>query len=399
MIETERKLREDKAKLTQEQRKILNVAKEEKRDLTSDENIKYEQMEEKKDELRTLIAAEEKTNAREERLAADEDDESRSESDIIPDPDISGPEKRKEPDDKDDTELRSAFVNYCRTGREEEYRALQADIATQAGYVVAPEKFVSSVIQDINDQMYIRQKAKKFKLTKAGSMGVPKRTADTSLTFGKRQFVPRPATGEILVSKTLLRNAAINVESYVREELAYEASEFQEELFFTGSGSGEPLGIFTASDDGISTSRDVSTDNTTSSMTIDGLKNAKWALKKGHRKNAEWIFHRDGVKQIDKLQDGNGRYYWEDSVKVGEPDRFLGMPVSESELAPNTFTTGLYVGILGDFRHYWIVDDLAWELQVLMELYARQNQVDFLVRFEFDGCPTLEEAFVRVTLG
>ena len=69
-----------------------------------------------------------------------------------------------------------------------------------------------------------------------------------------------------------------------------------------------------------------------------------------------------------------------------------------TENAPHTFTTGLYVGILGDFQYYWIVDGMNMEIQVLTELYARQNQIDYLGRIETDGMPVLDEAFARVKL-
>ncbi len=70
----------------------------------------------------------------------------------------------------------------------------------------------------------------------------------------------------------------------------------------------------------------------------------------------------------------------------------------ESEYAPNTFTTGLYVGLLGDLSYYWIADALSMTVQRLEELYAATNQVGFIGRLETDGMPVLEEAFVRVKL-
>ena len=69
-----------------------------------------------------------------------------------------------------------------------------------------------------------------------------------------------------------------------------------------------------------------------------------------------------------------------------------------SELMPNTFTTGLYVGIIGDFAFYWIADALDMEIQRLEELYAANNQVGFITRAKSDGMPVLEEAFARVKL-
>ena len=69
-----------------------------------------------------------------------------------------------------------------------------------------------------------------------------------------------------------------------------------------------------------------------------------------------------------------------------------------SEYAPNTFTTGLYVGIIGDFSRYWIVDSLQLQFQRLVELYAATNQVGCIGRAETDAVPVLAEAFARVKL-
>jgi HK97 family phage major capsid protein len=76
----------------------------------------------------------------------------------------------------------------------------------------------------------------------------------------------------------------------------------------------------------------------------------------------------------------------------------LGVPVYASEYAPNTFTTGLYVGIIGDYSQYWVAMALDMRIQRLNELYAATNQVGFISRAEVDGMPVIEAAFARVKL-
>jgi len=110
------------------------------------------------------------------------------------------------------------------------------------------------------------------------------------------------------------------------------------------------------------------------------------------------VFHRDAVKQLAKLQDDDGRYLWMNSIQLGQPDMLFGLPVFVSEYAPNTFTTGLYVGAVGDFSFYHIADALDFTVQRLNELYAATNQTGFIGRLESDAMPVLEEAFVRVKL-
>ena len=69
-----------------------------------------------------------------------------------------------------------------------------------------------------------------------------------------------------------------------------------------------------------------------------------------------------------------------------------------SEYVPNTFTSGQYVGILGDFSYYWIADAFDMTIQRLTELYAETNQMGLITRWSTDAMPVLENAFARVKL-
>ena len=327
-------------------------------------------------------------------------------------------EQQPEPQRKTSDELLTAFSNHLRIGDSRTYaiyNALQQDNPTQAGYLVAPEKFVTELIKEMADKSFMRQKANVLPPLKgAQSLGYPTRTAgmssfawgteiqaptaDAALAFGKREFKPHPGTSEILISKTLIRNVS-NADTLIRGEISEEINKNLEKAYMTGSGAGQPLGIFTASDDGIPTSRDVSTGNSATELKFDGLINCKMSVKEQYRRNAEWIMHRDVIKQIMKLKDSNGQYIWQPSVTQGAPDMLLSSPVNESEFAPNTFTTGLYLAVFGNLKNYWIVDSLAMEIQVLMELYARTNQADYLTRIETDGAPVVSAAFARAKLG
>ena len=316
------------------------------------------------------------------------------------------------------TEIMDAFKRVLTIGDSQSmsiYNALQQDNPTQAGYLVAPELFVTELIKEIADVSFMRQKGRVLPILKGAiSLGYPTRTAgmssfawgteisapsaDSALAFGKREFKPNPGTSEILISKTLIRNIS-GGDALIRTEIAEEVAKNTEQAYMTGNGVGQPLGLFTPSVDGITLARDVSTGNTATEMKFDGLINAKMSLKQQYRKNAEWVMHRLAIAQVMKLKDSNGQYIWQNSVLAGVPDMLLGDPVNESEYAPSTFTTGLYTGVYGDLKNYWIVDSLAMEIQVLMELYARTNQVDYLTRIETDGMPVMPAAFARVKLG
>lgn len=329
-------------------------------------------------------------------------------------------------------EYQDAFRRFLRSGRPQAglieggsgpQMALQSDNAEQAGYLLASEQFAAEMLKEVDDLLHVRRRARIHTVREADSLGIRARTSkastfawsaelevsteDSSLKYGKRILRPQHLTGMIKVSRDLLRRSLGGVEAEVRFEMARDAGEVMEDAYLTGTGDRQPLGVFTASSDGISTSRDVVTGSNTN-FTADGLLDAKYALKSQYRNGARgelsWMFHRDGINKIAKLKDNDGQYL----LRVGlgfaadngmPEDLLLGFPVDESERAPNTFTAGNYVGILANWRYYEIADALDMEMQSLFELYASTNQVGYIGRVKTDGMPTLEEAFVRLKCG
>lgn len=315
-------------------------------------------------------------------------------------------------------EINNAFITHLQSGDEASlrvYNALQQANPTQAGYLVPPQEFRMELIREIADYTFMRTKGRVLPpLNGAQSLGYPTRTAgmssfawgteigaptaDTALTFGKREFKPRPGASEVIISRTLLRNMT-GADALVRSEIAEDVGIGLETAYMTGDGNNKPLGLFTNSVDGIPAARDVSTGNTATEVKIDGLIEAKYSVKGQYQANAEWIFHRLVIKQLAKLKDSDGQYIWQPSISASTPDTLLGKPVNMSEFAPYTLTSGLYAGIFGDLKRYWICDSLNIEIQVLLELLARTNQISYVTRLETDGTPTLAAAFARIKLG
>jgi HK97 family phage major capsid protein len=169
--------------------------------------------------------------------------------------------------------------------RPSEQRALQADSQVGGGYLVAPEQFVNKLIEALRDQVFIRQLSTVIPVQSAMSLGVPvlqtrpddadwtvelkTGTADTAMGFAKRELHQHPAAKRILVSTFLLNNAVLPADQIVRDQLAYKFGITQEKAFMTGSGAGQPLGVFTASPNGIDTDRDVSTGNEATAIGAD----------------------------------------------------------------------------------------------------------------------------------
>lgn len=328
--------------------------------------------------------------------------------------------RETDPRRRGQTPYRQMFRRYMAQGQQALYvggaesRALQADSDIYGGYMVAPTQFVGGLIKAKDNLVWLRQLATVHLVPNADSLGAvsldndpadPAWTAeigavseDSTMSVGQRELHPHQLTKLVKCSMKLLRKTAGGAEALVRNRLAYKFAVTEESAFLTGSGADEPLGLFTASANGISTSRD-SQDTGETALTADGIINACYTLKGQYWPNARWLFHRDAIKQIRKLKDAtNEQYMWQPGLAAGQPNLLLGFPYVVSDYVPNTFTADQYVGMFGDFSYYWIADALDFSVQRLMELYAGNSQVGFIGRAETDGMPVLEEAFVRLQL-
>ena len=327
------------------------------------------------------------------------------------------------------TEAQRAFRKFLRNGyaamTEREQRALQMDSDIAGGFLVAPQDFVARIILFVKDNVYLRQLGTVMSVMNAESLGVPSLDADpadsnwtaelasgsedSTMILGKRELRPHPLAKRIKISNKLIRASTMDPEALVIDRLGYKFGITMEKAYLNGTGAEQPLGLFTASNVGIDTSRDFGSGvNGTTAITADGLIGAKYTLKAAYwdRPSTRWLFSRQAISQIRRLKDANGQYLWAPGiagVRVGDvaagiPDTIVDTPYHVSEYVPNTFTTGLYVGIIGDMSFYWIADAMQLQIQRLIELYAEQNQVGLIGRLETDGMPVLAEAFVRVIL-
>jgi len=402
-------VRQERSGLVVQARAILDKADTEKRELSTEEQTNWDKIMSDVEKKGVIIAREEKQQSLERSLEKSQTEPNKEPltlSDGTPNP-------------RATEEYGKSFRGYIRGGlqtlKAEELRAMQADDPTLGGYMQAPQQFVAGLIKAVDDATIIRPLATVYPIEKAESLGAcsldtdvsdPEWTGeittapeDSSARVGKRELRPHPLSKLVKVSNKLLRVSVVAPDTLVQQRLAYKFGIVQEKAHLVGTGAGQPLGVFTASSDGISTGRDVSTGNEDDDIRVDGLLEAKFSVKAQYWPKAVWIFHRDAVKRIAKLKDGEGRYIWNPAgIQNMQFDTLLNRPVKMSEYAPNTFTTGLYVGIFGDFSFYWIADAMNLTVQRLVELYAATNQVGFIGRLESDGQPVLEEAFARVKL-
>lgn len=400
-----RELRQKRTKLGVDAQAIMDEAAQAGRAMTGEEEKKFDALMDERDGIDATIERAERL--REDTIRkADEDDD---------DP-AAGGERGEEAMKA----LRAFFLDGRGALTAAQVRVLNAGNDPEGGFLTAPQQFVQELLKNVDDMVPLRGLATVQQLTQAESLGVPTLDTDLSdaewtselatgsqddaLRFGKRELRPHPLAKRVKVSRKLLRRAALSPETIVRQRMAYKFSVTEEKAYMSGDGNQKPLGLFTASADGISTGRDrdVPTDGTnfvndsTNGYAADALIDAKYALKGQYHRSARWLFHRLILAEVRKIKDANDQYIWRAGLGSDQGDTILDLPYTLSEYAPSTMANNDYIGMLGDFSFYWIAEALTFEVQRLVELYAENNQVGFIGRQEIDGMPVLEEAFIRL---
>ena len=331
--------------------------------------------------------------------------------------------KRNTSDDLDtsdadnEAELRSKVDRWFRTGNDKEIReTLQAGVAEGGGYTIAPQYLVKQIIKDLDYAVQIRKRANIIPATNGyASIGIPTLdsdlnnlewtaeiaavTEDTNMAFGKREMKANQLTKLVKISKRLIKQSNIDIQSFVQERIAYKLAATLEHNYLYGNGTDKPLGIFAQTSDNtaaIPTDRDIKVGTATAAITYDGLVDAVSGLKGGYQNGAVWMLNRKAIAALRKLKDKQDRPIWQESLIAGQPSILLGIPVVQNDFIEDKLEAAKYFGFLANLKYYWIMDSLSMELQVLHELYSKTNQVGFQVGYWGDGAPIQKSAFVRL---
>lgn len=290
--------------------------------------------------------------------------------------------------------------------------AITSEIEERAGYFLTSEAMTNEIIKEVDDAtptqglatvMVLPSNAasiaSKVRKSRANSFAwegenTTNDNFDTSLKYGKRGLTPHYIRGAIDISRDIIRKAPSALAEFM-QEMILDFSFKLEQAFLYGDGNQKPLGLMTASPNGLDTDRDIAGRFATK-LDFDDFVKAKFNLKFNYHSRAKWMLHRLILMQVALLKDGNGQYLWSPSRVVGEPEAILGIPVVPTEWMPYTLASNLYVGIFGDFSWYRIVYDLAMEIQRLYEVKAQENIDRFLFQAKLDAQPMLSEAFIRM---
>lgn len=120
--------------------------------------------------------------------------------------------------------------------------------------------------------------------------------------------------------------------------------------FITGTGSGQPNGIVTASTLGVTGGAGVA-----GAFTADNLIDLYYAVISPYRKRGTWLMGDASLKMARKLKDAENQYLWAPGLVAGEPDTLLGRPVvNDTNVADPAL--GAKSIVFGDCSKYFVRD-------------------------------------------
>ena len=414
-MKTTIELRRERAALIDKSRELLDTIEAEP---TGEQQEALDRMEADIDALEERVIRMEKQERREAEIAQLID------SGAVRTTAVTDTSESREVEDTRLAEQRHAnFIRYMAHGfnglQPEQRATLQIDSDKGAAFVKVTQQFVDKLIMAVDSSYTFRDFATKYRIPYGVSMGAPKlvtdigaaefgsgeltsASEDTALELGLRELTPRSMKKKLIkLSEALANVPGMDLEKFAIQRMSFAYTRGTGATFMTGTGANEPLGLFIASDNGLSSTVDISTDNSDTAVKPDNLISVQETVPDAYQANCKWVISRTLRAALRKFKTGAGDYMLRSNDQSGGPlDSLLGKPIIVEPDVPTTFTSGLYVGLYGDLSWYWITEDMNWQIQRLTELYALTGQIGLLLKgMACDGAPVLEEAFARITLG
>ena len=187
-------------------------------------------------------------------------------------------------------------------------------------------------------------------------------------------------TGMVKIPLELLSDSAFAMEPLLADLFGERLGRLANQVLTTGTGSGQPNGIVTASSAGLTAAA-------TTAITSDELIDFFHSVDPAYRQspNCRWQFNDSTLAAIRKLKDGQGNYLWQmGDVRSGEPDSFLGKAYSINQ-AMASIGAGNRSVLFGDHSKYIVRKVAGFQVMTLRERFAENFQVGMLGFKRFDG--------------
>lgn len=298
-------------------------------------------------------------------------------------------------------EHKAAFDSYVRTGQADairmvESKALNGSVAPDSGYLLPMDAEAAilgrmAALSPIRALASVRPLAnsalKKAVYPSGANVGWASQVAPSNVVgasqYSELNFPTMELYAQPAATQTMLDDAAVDVESWIADEIIYSFSEAESTAFISGDGTNKPKGLLTyptvadaswtwGSLGTISTGVSA---NFPASNPSDVVIDFTHSLRSAYRQNAAFVMNRKTQSVIRKFKDTTGNYLWSPPVLAGGKATLMNFPVQESEDMPDMAANSLSIAF-GDFRRGYLVIDRVG-IRALRDPYSAKPYVLF----------------------
>jgi len=385
-----KQMREKRGALVEQMQGMVAAAKAEGRNLSNEENEKFDAISNEVDELRSAAARIERAEELKKEMAAKAEEL----RDLAPDAKV---------------EARDAFNAYLRKGMNginagearalAELRGTDTQITTNDGlggflvpenwsdFVSATELFksdieqVATVIRTANGQ-HFNLPANDDTAVVAAILGEGTAEGVSDMTFTNVKFEPFTYSSKIVkVSNQLISDNAFDLASFVGGQLANRLKRGINAHLTTGDASSKPQGIVTGSTAG-------KTAASATAVTVSEVMDLFYSVDASYRNapGAGFMMNSATAKAVRVLGFGSSNDFpaYVPGMSVGEPDMLFGKPVYINE-DMDGIATGNKSIIFGDLKQYYVHEAGGVQLLRLNERFADALSTGFIAYRRIDG--------------
>lgn len=218
--------------------------------------------------------------------------------------------------------------------------------------------------------------------TGSGWVGEEDARPETSTpTFGSMVITPGEIYANPGATQGMLDDAAIDLESWLANEVQTEFAKQEGLAFVAGNGVNKPNGFLSYATGAANAAANplgaigVDPAAATTAVTEDELLDLIYGTPASYTNGARFVMNRTTLGKIRKLRDADGRQLWQPSSVAGQPSQLLAYPVTEMPDMPDMAANTTPIAFGNFARGYLIVDRTG--VRVLRDPFTAKPKVLF----------------------
>ena len=175
----------------------------------------------------------------------------------------------------------------------------------------------------------------------------------------------------IRVTSELLKDSAVDIETYLANTFADRMAVGEEEAFIAGDGMGKPLGLIHQAKVGFET-------QTAGTVSIEDVLNLIFSVPEKHRRNGTLLMNDNMLLSLYKQCAAQGQNLWLGKTNDGKDDTFFSYRIVRCASMPDAASGSMPI-LFGDFKQVYINNNGVRSIKRLDQLFIANDHIGFLM--------------------